>query len=194
MTQAGPLFRLDPGVFCFGLVSLPVAPPNSTPGRLQRLAGNIEGGITDLRSPPRPLCFATERTSIYTHGTYLHTYEVCVVAFSANTANEKHDTSSLRLLRPVLLPAALLQVRGMLSLATSLPGTRIRIFSGLQPGGVKRALLLAAAEEAAEPAPGVVVRGVGSSGSGSGSGAPKAGLGTVIVATATTAAAETVGS
>lgn len=81
----------------------------------------------------------------------------------------------------------------MLSLVESLPGTRIRIFSGLEPGGVRRALLLAAAEGGAEPAP-EVVRGVGSSGSGSGdssssgSSAPKAGLGTVIVAAATAAA------
>lgn len=31
----------------------------------------------------------------------------------------------------------------MVSLAESLPGTRIRIFSGLEPGNVERALLLA---------------------------------------------------
>ncbi len=62
----------------------------------------------------------------------------------------------------------------MLSLAESLPGTRIRIFSGLEPGGVKRALLLAAtaaAEAEKEPSPGSRIQGVG----------------TVIVAAASTA-------
>lgn len=82
----------------------------------------------------------------------------------------------------------------MLSLVESLPGTRIRIFSGLEPGGVKRALLLAAAEDGLESAPDAdFVRGVGSSGSGSGSGALQEGLGTVIVAAAT-AVGEAVGS
>lgn len=35
----------------------------------------------------------------------------------------------------------------MVSLVESLPRTRIRIFSGLEPGGVKRALLLATAAD-----------------------------------------------
>lgn len=34
----------------------------------------------------------------------------------------------------------------MLTLVENLPGTGTRIFSGLEPGGVERALLLAAAE------------------------------------------------
>lgn len=98
---------------------------------------------------------------------------------------------------PPSLPAPL-QVRGMLSLVESLPGTRIRIFSGLAPGGVKRALLLAAAEHGVEPEPSPdVVRAVGSGGRGGTSGAPRDGLGTVILAAATAAtaaAAEAVGS
>ena len=79
----------------------------------------------------------------------------------------------------------------MLSLVERLPGTRIRIFSGLEPGGVKRALLLAAAEDGQEleTAPDAAHR-IGSGGGGGG-GAPS--LGTVIVA-ATTAAAESVRS
>lgn len=95
----------------------------------------------------------------------------------------------------------------MLSLVGSLPGARmsVRIFSGLEPGGVKRALLLTVAEDGVEPAPEVVRGVVGGGGgggdggsssnisSGSGSGAPRAGLGTVIVAAAT-AAAEAGGS
>lgn len=35
----------------------------------------------------------------------------------------------------------------MLDLAKSLPGTRIRIFSGVKPGSVKRAMALAVGEE-----------------------------------------------
>ncbi|CBN76705.1 aspartate/glutamate/uridylate kinase [Ectocarpus siliculosus] len=76
------------------------------------------------------------------------------------------------------------KVRDMISLVESLPGARIRIFSGLTPGGVKRTLLLAAGREGQEPTQG------GSGGSSGGSGGPTTGgLGTVIVASATTAAA-----
>ncbi|CAN0443788.1 unnamed protein product [Ascophyllum nodosum] len=39
------------------------------------------------------------------------------------------------------------KVRGMLDLAKKLPSTRIRIFSGIEPGQVKRAMLLAATTE-----------------------------------------------
>lgn len=87
----------------------------------------------------------------------------------------------------------------MLSLVESLPGTRISIFSGLEPGGVKRALLLAAAEDGVEleTAPDAAAHGVGSGGGdggGGGGGAPRAGLGTVIVAAATASAESAVGS
>lgn len=35
----------------------------------------------------------------------------------------------------------------MLDLAKNLPGTRIRIFSGIKPGSIKRAMALAVGEE-----------------------------------------------
>ncbi|CAM9484273.1 unnamed protein product [Ectocarpus sp. 12 AP-2014] len=76
------------------------------------------------------------------------------------------------------------KVRDMISLVESLPGARIRIFSGLSPGGVKRTLLLAAGRDGQEPTQG----GHGGSSGGS-SGPTTGGLGTVIVASATTAAA-----
>lgn len=74
----------------------------------------------------------------------------------------------------------------MLSLAESLPGTRIRIFSGLEPGGIRRALQLAAAADSEDSTP---CGGEGSSGGvgsdgGGGNGARELGLGTVIAAAA----------
>lgn len=68
----------------------------------------------------------------------------------------------------------------MVSLVESLPGTRIRIFSGLEPGGVKRALLLAArGQNEVEKTPGISVD-VGDSNA-------EPGFGTVILAEAYTA-------
>ncbi|CAM9157199.1 unnamed protein product [Pylaiella littoralis] len=59
------------------------------------------------------------------------------------------------------------KVRGMLSLVESLPGTRVRIFSGLEPGDVKLALLLAAdGRDGVELTPDRTSRGVSSGGNG----------------------------
>ncbi|CAM9192583.1 unnamed protein product [Scytosiphon promiscuus] len=81
------------------------------------------------------------------------------------------------------------KVRGMLSLAESLPGTRIRIFSGLESGGVKHALLVAAGKGSEGSAP----YGGGGDRSSRGTDGRKLGLGTVIVAAATVPHAAAVG-
>lgn len=60
----------------------------------------------------------------------------------------------------------------MLSLVESLPDTRIRIFSGLEPGSVKRALLLAARERDDEKTAEIIGR----------NGCPDGKLGTIISA------------
>ena len=103
-----------------------------------------------------------------------------------HTTTAMHDMSTLSPPHPIAL-----QVRGMLSLAETLPGTKIRIFSGLETGGVKRALLLAAAARenggngrGSEGSGGGRDRGGGGGGGGDSNGGGNC-FGTVISAAAT---------